>query len=350
MKPARPHTAIRPSPHVHAGVDVVAIMRNVVFATLPLVAFFVWQFGLSALAHVLVIVAACLGSERLANRLLGQENTLGDWSALITALLLALTLPPSLPLWMGTVAGMVAIGMGKAFFGGLGLNVFNPALVGRAFVQAAFPVAVNSWPPAWWEGRFSAFYPTTFTAPLMSPPPLADWAAQALDAVSGATPLAAMKFAHQQQSALDLWIFADAANVTGPPAALIMICGLYLAVRRMLDWRIPFSVMASAAAFSAIFWLLDHGRHPDPAFVLASGGLMLGAWFMATDMVGSPVTPLGTWLYGALIGVLTVIIRLFGGMAEGVMYAILLANAAAPLIEQFTQPRPFGARKGRKRP
>jgi len=350
MSTLRPHTAIRPSPHDHAGQDVAVIMRNVVFACLPLVAFFIWQFGLSAAAHVLAIVAACLGTERLANRLMGQESTLGDWSALITGLLLALTLPPSLPLWMGAVAGFVAIGMGKAFFGGLGLNVFNPALVGRAFVQAAFPVAVNAWPPAWWEGRFSTFLPGTFTAPLMSPPPLEAWAAQALDAVSGATPLAEMKFAHHQQSAFDLWFLADAANVTGPPAALIVLCGLYLAFRRMLDWRIPLSVMASAAAFAAVFWLLDPGRHPDPLFVLASGGLMLGAWFMATDMVGSPVTPLGTWIYGALIGVLTVIIRLFGGMAEGVMYAILLANAAAPLIERFTQPRPFGARKGRKRP
>ncbi len=346
-----PQIELRPSPHIHAPRDVVVIMRNVVLATLPLIAFYVWQFGLSAIAHVAVITITCLLAERLANRLLGQASTLGDYSAVITALLLALTVPPSLPLWMGAVGAAAAIGLGKAFFGGLGLNVFNPALVGRAFITAAFPVAVNAWPPAYWEGRFSGFFPTTFTAPLMTPPDLGAWAAKAnkaVDAVSGATPLAQMKFAHAQQSAIDLFLHADAGNVTGPPAILIMLCGLYLAFRRMLDWRIPVSIMAFAAAFSAVFWLADPARYPDPLFVLASGGLMLGAWFMATDMVGSPVTPRGVVIYGALIAVVTVVIRLFGGMAEGVMYAILLGNAAAPLIDQYTTPRPFGARRGKK--
>ena len=348
MIPRKVHIALKPSPHIHSGQDVVVIMRNVVLALLPLNLWFIWQFGLSAIVHTLGILLSCLLTERIWAWAAGKPNPLGDWSATITALLLALTVPPSLPLWMGAVGGIVAIALGKAFFGGLGFNVFNPALVGRAFIQAAFPVAVNTWPPAWWEGRFATFYPTTFTVPFMSPPDLNAWLASMVDAVSGATPLAQMKFAHQQQSALDLWVFADASNVTGPPALLILACGLYLAFRRMLDWRIPLSIMASAAAFAAIFWLLDPGRHPDPLFVLASGGLMLGAWFMATDMVGSPVTPLGAVLYGILIGMVTVIIRLFGGMAEGVMYAILLGNAATPLIERITQPRPFGA-EGRRR-
>jgi len=343
----RAQIELRPSPHVHAPQNVVVIMRNVVLALTPILAFFVWQFGISVIALLAAVLAGALGAERLANRLSCRENTLGDYSAVITAMLLTMTIPPSMPMWMGFVAGAVAIGLGKAFFGGLGFNVFNPALIGRAFVQAAFPVAVNTWPPALFEGRFTTFFPSTLTPPFMHPPNITEWGMKMVDTYSGATPLALQKFQNQEVPVMDLLLGANASFATGAPAALILACGLYLAFRKMLDWRIPVSVMAGAAGLAGALWLWKPDVFPDPLFVLASGGLMLGAWFMATDMVGSPVTRLGAVIYGLLIGVITVVIRLFGGMAEGVMYAILLGNAASPLIDYYTQPRPFGAAAAR---
>ncbi len=342
----KPTIELRTSPHAHAGDDVARIMRNVVYALVPICIFTVWQFGLSALALILVVTATCLATERLFNRLSEQPSSIGDGSAVITGLLLALTLPPGFPLWMGAVAGFVGIAMGKALFGGLGMNALNPALIGRAFVQAAFPVAITTWTPAFFEGRFSSFVPTTLTPPFLHPPAIADWVAGVkVDAFSGATPLAMQKFDGIQTNLLDLLLGTTAGSAGETSALLILVCGLYLALRRMLDWRIPFTVMLGAATASGVFYLIDPSQYPDPLFVLCSGGLMLGAWFMATDMVGSPVTPLGVVIFGLLIGVLTVVIRLFGGLTEGVMYAILLANAATPLIDQLTQPRVFGAQR-----
>ncbi len=342
----KPTIELRTSPHAHAGDDVVRIMRNVVMALIPIILFTIWQFGLSALALLLVVTATCLLSERLFNRLNDRPSSLDDWSATITGLLLALTLPPGFPLWMGAVAGFVAIAMGKALFGGLGMNAMNPALIGRAFVQAAFPVAITTWTPALFEGRFSQFIPTTLTPPFLQAPAIEEWvSAVRVDAFSGATPLALQKFEGIQAEIIDLLLGTTAGSAGETSALLILICGIYLAVRRMLDWRIPVTVMLGAAATAAIFFLIDPGRYPDPLFVLCSGGLMLGAWFMASDMVGSPVTTLGVIVYGLMIGVVTVIIRLFGGLTEGVMYAILLGNAATPLIDQITQPRVFGERR-----
>lgn len=338
------------SPHIHSGAHVVDIMANVVYALVPLALYMIWQFGLSALAFLVAIVAACLATERLFCWLNNERSSLNDFSAIITGILLALTLPPSMPMWMGAVSGLVAIGLGKVVFGGLGFNMFNPALVGRAFVQAAFPVAVNTWPPSFFEGRFQNFIPSTFTPPLLSPPNIIEWGHTVSDIYSGATPLALQKFEGTQVSTIELFMGLKPGFSTGAPAALILLCGLYLAARRMLDVRIPISVMAGAAAFSGALYLIDPKVYPDPLFVLFSGGLMLGAWFMATDMVGSPVTPLGAVIYGVLIGVVTVLIRLFGGMAEGVMYAILLGNAATPLIEHLTQPRPLGQKRGKPKP
>ncbi|MEW8632189.1 MAG: RnfABCDGE type electron transport complex subunit D [Candidatus Thiodiazotropha sp.] len=342
----KPTIELRTSPHAHAGGDVVKIMRNVVYALIPISLFTVWQFGLSALALLIVVTLTCLLSERLFNRLSDEPNSLGDWSATITGLLLALTLPPGFPLWMGAVAGFIAIALGKALFGGLGMNAMNPALIGRAFVQAAFPVAITTWTPAFFEGRFSQFVPTTLTPPFLQPPALNDWVETVkVDAFSGATPLALQKFEGIQTELLDMLLGTTAGSAGETSALLILICGFYLAARKMLDWRIPLMVMLGAAATAGVFFLIDPARYPDPLFVLCSGGLMLGAWFMASDMVGSPVTPLGVIIYGLMIGVITVIIRLFGGLTEGVMYAILLGNAATPLIDQITQPRVFGEQR-----
>ncbi len=337
-----PGIELRTSPHVVKGNSVEKIMFHVVLALLPIVVFSVWQYGVSALASLVTISLVCIGSERLFNRLSDQTSTLSDWSATITGLLLALSLPPAFPLWMGAVAGFVAIALGKALFGGIGYNVMNPALVGRAFVQAAFPVAITTWIPAFAPNRFNEFAPTTFTMPLMMPPDISVWAKQALDGFTGATPLAIWKFDNVLATPADFLSGSVTASTGETSAILILLCGIYLAARKFLDWRIPVAVLGSAALTALAFQIIDPNRYPDPLFVLLSGGLMLGAVFMATDMSTSPVTPKGVWIYGALIGVVTVMIRYFGGLTEGVMYAILIANALAPLIDQVTQPRVFG--------
>ena len=334
---------IRTAPHLKRPQGVEQIMRNVVYALLPVAGFSVWQFGISALALLLTCTTVAMLTERLFAQLAGRGNTLGDWSVVITGILLALTLPPGFPLWMAAVAAFIAVALGKALFGGLGFNVMNPALVGRAFVQAAFPVAITTWTPAFLPGRFSEFIPSTLAVPFMRPDPVLPWIQTLeVDGFTGATPLALQKFQQITTSTSDL-LFGQVIGSTGETSAiLILLGGLYLALRRMLDWRIPLGVFAGATLVSLPLWWLDSAAYPSPVFVWLSGGLMLGAWCMASDMVASPVTALGAFIYGALIGVLTVVIRLFGGLPEGVMYAILLANAASPLIASWTQPRVYG--------
>ncbi|WP_455234148.1 RnfABCDGE type electron transport complex subunit D [Thiogranum longum] len=337
---------LRTSPHLKQPISVQQIMRNVVYALLPVCAFAVFAFGISALALLMVTTLTCVASEALFCRLSGKPSTVDDWSVVITGLLLGLTLPPGFPLWMAAVAALVAVGLGKALFGGLGYNVMNPALVGRAFVQAAFPVSITTWTPPFLEDRFSQFIPSTLTAPFMQPPDVSEWIRNAAsDAFTGATPLALQKFEQITTSTGDLLTGMTAGSAGETSALIILAGGVYLAARRMMDWRIPLGVLLGAALTSLPFYLLDSVRYPDPLFVLLSGGLMLGAVFMASDMVASPVTPAGVWIYSLFIGFLTVIIRLFGGLTEGVMYAILLGNAISPLISEVTQPRVFGARR-----
>ena len=340
---------LRAAPHQHIGRDVPTIMRNVVFSMLPICIFSVWQYGLSSAALILVITLSCLAAERINNRITGTINTLSDWSATITGIVLALTLPPAFPLWMGAVAGFAAIWLGKSLFGGLGQNPFNPALIGRAFVQAAFPTAISTWAPAFAPHRFGEFIPSSLAAPFMTPPDIVLWAKQqGVDAFTGATPLARWKFENVSASTMDFLTGHVTASAGETSAILILLCGLYLAFRKFLDWRIPVAVLGSVVLVSWAFHFAVPARYPTPTFVLLSGGLMLGAWFMATDMATSPITPRGVWLYGALIGILTVVIRYFGGLTEGVMYAILIANAAAPLLDQFSQPRVFGQERDKK--
>jgi electron transport complex protein RnfD len=340
---------IRPAPHIKADNEVAKIMRHVVWSLFPVCAFFVWQYGVSALALLVVVTLSCLAAEAFFLMLGRQSGDLGDWSATITGLLLALTLPPGFPLWMGAVAGFVAIALGKAIFGGIGHNLFNPALVGRAFGQAAFPVAIATYTPSFMPGRFGEFIPSSLALPFMTPVDTTAWAAASqVDGISGATPLARWKFEGVTASSFDLLTSVSDHMAVGPSPLLILLCGAYLAVRGYLDWRIPAAVMGSAATLAMLLFLIDPHDYPSPLFVLFSGGLVLGAVYMATDMVTSPVTPKGMWLYGALIGGLTVVIRYSGGLPEGVMYAILIGNAATPMIERITQPVPFGAAVKRK--
>ena len=347
MSDKGPKVLLRTSPHLRVSPPVDVIMRNVVYALVPVCAYAIYQFGISVLALIVVCTGACVLTEHLVCRLSGRDSSVKDWSAVITGILLALCLPPGFPLWMAVVASVAGVGLGKMFFGGLGFNVMNPALIGRAFAQASFTVPITTWTPSHAAGRFTEFIPSTLTLPFLKPLPLTEWLAKVnVDSFSGATPLAEMKFEGASTiSNLDLFLGTSAGSAGETSALLILLCGIYLAARRMMDWKITASVLVTAAAVSGIFYMVNPEIYPDPWFTLCSGGLMLGAVFMATDMVASPVTPLGVIIYGALIGLVTVIIRLFGGLNEGVMYAILLANAFSPLISLVTQPRIYGAAK-----
>ncbi len=330
---------ISTSPHIVKGTSTEDIMRNVVWALLPVAAFAVYSFGLSALMVLVTTTASAVLTEHYLCRISKKESTISDWSAVITGLLLGLTLPPNFPLWMAFIGGVIAIALGKFVFGGLGYNVFNPALVGRAVLQAAFPVAITTWFPAFLPERFSSFSVATFTFPFAEP---------ATDGFTGATPLSAFKFDHVVAQTSDL-AFGIVTGSTGETCAvLIILGGLYLIARNMMNWRIPASILLTVFAFSGLLYLANPEVYPSPMFMLFSGGLMLGAVFMATDMVASPITPLGVWVYGALIGILVVVIRIWGGLPEGVMYAILLANAISPHIDSMIRPRVYGTAKSVK--
>ena len=343
---------IRTSPHIQAATPVDVIMRHVVYALLPVCAFAVYQFGLSAFLLILVCTGACLLTEHTAWWLARHANArdsaspIRDGSAVVTGILLALTLPPGFPLWMAFVGGVFAITLGKVVFGGIGFNVFNPALVGRAFLQATFPVAITTWTPVQVPDRFTSLIPSTLSTPFLQPLSVVAWVKNvSVDGFSGATPLALQKFDHISTNTVDLLTGMTAGSAGETSALLILICGAYLIARRMMDWRIPAGMLGSAFITGGLFYLADPEQYPDPVFILFSGGLILGALFMASDMVGSPVTSLGVWIYGALMGFLTVFIRLKGGLPEGVMYAILLGNAMSPIIDGLTQPRIYGQRK-----
>jgi electron transport complex protein RnfD len=328
---------IHTSPHISAGTGVDIIMRNVVLALLPVAAFAVYSFGLAAALILLVATLSCVLTELLMCRASGQASTIGDWSVTITGLLYGLTLPPTLPLWMVAGGGIVGVAMGKFLFGGLGYNAFNPALVGRAFLQAAFPVAMTSWTPALAAERFTALPPSILAFPFAAP---------VYDGTSGATPLSLLKFDGELTATRDLLLGLTSGSSGETCALLILAGGAYLAARRMLNWRIPAAVLATVGLLSWLLYAVDPGRYPPPAFMLFSGGLMLGAVFMATDMVASPITATGAVIYGALIGLLVTVIRIWGGMPEGVMYAILLANAVSPHIDALIQPRVYGTGGG----
>jgi len=319
------------SPHLATSHSTPAIMWSVVGSLVPVIATATYYFGPSAL---LVIAAATAGA-LVTEKAFGPGGALRDGSAVITGLLLGLCLPAGLPMWMAFLGGAFSIGIGKLVFGGLGQNVFNPALLGRAFLQAAFPVALTTWPAE--PTRWAALRGDNFALPLMS--------AHAPDVVTGATPLGLMKFEHQ---ATDLWslVIGRTGGSLGETAGIvILLCGSYLALRNYLNWRIPAGVFLAAGLAAAALHALDPARYAGALPTLFSGGMILGAVYMATDMVTSPVTNRGSWIFGAGIGVLVVIIRTWGGLAEGVMYAILLMNALVPFINRATAPRVFGTQR-----
>ena len=327
---------LAPSPHLKAPDSTPRIMWTVVATLAPIVAASLYFFGLGAL---LVVASSTIGAV-VTERALGKPRTLRDGSGVITGALLGLTLPAGFPLWMAFIGGAFGIGFGKLIFGGLGQNVFNPALLGRAFLQAAFPTAITTWPQV--ARGWTTLYASNFALPFMHPAP---------DTITAATPLGLMKFEHTATSAWPLMVGSTGGSLGETAGLLILLCGGYLAWKGYLNWRIPVAVLASAAIFAGLLHAFAP-RYPGAVFMLFSGGLMLGAVYMATDMVTSPVTPRGAWIFGAGIGVLVVLIRIWGGLPEGVMYAILIMNAFVPFINRWTQPRVFGTtrtpRGGRK--
>jgi electron transport complex protein RnfD len=304
------------SPHLKARTSTPQIMYTVVLLLLPMCAAGVYFFGNAALIRIVLSLAVALLTEYVFLKLRKKDTSaVFDGSAAITGILLALTLPPTLPLFEVGLGAVVAISIGKQVFGGLGFNIFNPALVGRAFLQAAFPLEMTTW-----------VKPFFFN----------------LDAVSTATPLGAFKFS-QDVTPIKKLFFGNTGGCIGETSAiLIIISGIILLLLRMADWRIPVSILTTVVVFSGVLHLINSKKYEDPLFYLLSGGLMLATFFMATDMVSSPITPWGNIIFGVGIGIVVMVIRVFGGLPEGMMFAILFMNGFVPLLNRYTRPRVFG--------
>ena len=334
MSEKDPKLLLQSAPLLRQGMTTPSAMRDVWLALLPATLAALWYFGLAALLVLLASIAGAVLTEWYFTEKEQRSVTLRDNTAALTGLLLGLTLPPGLPLWMAFVGGVVSIGIGKLIWGGLGSNMFNPALVGRAFLLATFPTAMTTWAVQQGPAEFLTVHASNLATPFMQAP--------VTDAISAATPLNLMKFQYEGTALTDLFIGNTSGSIGETSALLLLLGGIYLFLRRDLDWRIPVSILLTAAAFSGILFLLDGDKYPAPLFTVFSGGMLLGAIYMATDPVTSPITPRGAWLFGIGVGLLVVLIRVFGGFPEGMMYAILLMNAATPLIDRYTQPRVFG--------
>lgn len=311
------------------------IMMTVVYTLIPIVCVSIYYFGLGALLVTITSVFSCMFTEWMFNSSEDRFKSLKDGSGLITGLLLALTLPPGFPLWMVFIGGVAAIGLGKAMWGGLGQNVFNPALVGRAFLQAAFPTAITTWSAP--DGRYLELRGTNSAIPFFQ--------GDNVDAISTATPLSKMKFDQVSTDWFELFIGNTGGSLGETCGVILIIVGIYLVAKKIINWRIPLSIILTVSIFSGIVYAIDPVKYPSPLFMLLSGGMLLGTIYMATDLVTSPLTPKGLWIYGFGIGILIVLIRNWGGLPEGVMYAILLMNAGTPLINRFAKTRVYGHKK-----
>ncbi|MCK5717770.1 MAG: RnfABCDGE type electron transport complex subunit D [Thiomargarita sp.] len=329
MKLKDPKLVVQTAPFLVQGLTTPQAMLDVIYVLIPICLVSIWFFGIS----VLFILLSCIAGAMLTEWIFSprSQKSLGDGSAILTGLLIGLTLPPSLPLWMAFVGSVVGMGLGKMMWGGLGNNLFNPALLGRAFLLANFPIAMTTW-AVHSTGLFN-IYPSTLAMPFMQ---------SSVDAVTSATPLGLMKFQYQDSPLMDLMFGLTTGSFGETCGVLIILGGIYLMLRRSIDWRIPAAILSTVFIFSTILYLVDSVHYPSPLFTLFSGGLLFGTFFMATDPVTSPLTPKGAWIFGIGIGLLVVLIRVFGGFPEGMMYAILLMNATVPLIERYTQPRAFG--------
>jgi Na+-translocating ferredoxin:NAD+ oxidoreductase subunit D len=323
---------ISTSPFLHHRDTTPKIMWEVVYTLVPVFLAAFYYFGLSALLVSVAAIAGCLTTEWFFDKSTQRGASLRDGSAMITGMLLALTLPPGFPMWMAFLGGVVAIGMGKIIWGGLGQNIFNPALLGRAFLQAAFPTAITTWEAP--DGQYLAARGTNLALPFFQ--------GETVDAVAMATPLAQMKFSQQATPVMDLFLGNTSGSLGETCGVVLILAGLYLAWRKIINWRIPVGILLAVAVLSGVLYLIDSEKFASPIFMILAGGMLLGTVYMATDLVTSPLTQKGIWIYSIGIGVLVVLIRVWGGLPEGVMYAILLMNAATPLINRFTRTRVYG--------
>ena len=322
---------ISPSPHVHSGDSIEKNMYGVLIALIPA---FIWSvvfFGMGAIIVTLTSVLACLIFEFLIQKfILKRQPTIWDGSAIITGVLLAFNVPANLPIWIILIGALVAIGIGKMSFGGLGCNIFNPALVGRVFLLISFPVQMTTWPMT--QG-FNTSY---------------------IDAQTGATPLALLKEAVKTGTPVNEvlntegfvtykdMLLGNMGGSLGEVAALALLVGFaFMLFRRIITWHIPVTIFATVVIFGGILHLCDPVQFVNPLFHLLTGGMMLGAIFMATDYVTSPMSSKGMIIYGVGIGVLTIIIRVFGAYPEGMSFAILIMNAFTPLINRYCKPTRF---------
>lgn len=316
---------VSPSPHIHSGNSTQRLMRDVLIALIPTFAVTVFYYGLAALTVTLIAVLACVVFEFLISRyILKMGNTITDFSAILTGVLLGFNLPSSTPWWMICIGALIAIGVAKMSFGGLGTNVFNPALVGRVFLLISFPATM-----------------TVFPSP-----------ENTIDAVTAATPLTYIKEAAMQGIPMDealkefsnlMLLLGNKAGSIGEIGSLSLLLGLvYMLYRKVITWHIPTAILGTMFVFSGILWLANPAAFVTPVFQILSGGALLGAIFMATDYVTSPMSKKGMLIYGIGIGFLTITIRTWGGYAEGISFAILIMNAATPLINKYTKPKRFG--------
>lgn len=320
---------VSPSPHTHGKESTQSIMRDVLIALAPAMLVSILSSGWSALMLILVGAAACVLTEFLIQKyLLKRPVTVSDLSAVVTGCLLALNLPPNSPWWLIVIGSVVAIGVAKMTFGGLGQNIFNPALVGRVFLLVSFPVLMTTW-----NDSGSMF--------------------GLVDAFSGATPLGAVKEGLKNGMTLSeltadnltfsQQFFFNMGGSAGEFSAIALILGfIYLLCRRVIKATIPVTILCTVFVVSGIFWLANPERFTNPVFNVFTGGLLLGAIFMATDYVTSPMTTKGQIIFGIGIGLITVFVRYFGSYPEGVSFAILIMNCTVPLLNKYCKPRRFG--------
>ena len=313
---------VSPSPHLHTKTSTKSLMRDVVIALLPAVVVSVLCYGWSELLVLGVSVASCILLEYLITKyLLKKPCTVCDWSAAVTGVLLALTLPASTPWWVVFIGAVVAVGVAKMTFGGLGQNVFNPALVGRVFLLISFPTYMTNWTkPNGFIGNFDAF--------------------------TGATALGIAKeggvAAIENMDYMDM-LFCNIRGSAGELSAIALLIGfVYLLVRRVIRPYITLSILATVAVFSGIFWAINPAEYTDPLFNILTGGLLLGSIFMATDYVTSPMSNMGGVVFGIGIGLITMLIRYFGAYPEGVSFAILIMNSVVPLLNKWFHTKKYG--------
>lgn len=336
--PTMKQMIVSPSPHLHSTVSTRSLMRDVIIALVPAMLVSVLFYGWNAISLLAVSVATCVLAEWFIGKyMLRRPTTIGDLSAVVTGILLALNVPPTSPWWLVFVGSIVAIGIAKMTFGGLGQNIFNPALVGRVFLLVSFPVLMTDWaiPQAWFNTNIPMFNPV-------------------VDAYSGATPLGIAKeglangltlpeiFAQGQFSWRQMF-FIKAGGSVGEISALALILGfIYLLCRRVIKATIPVTIVATVAILTGIFSAINPDIYTGPLFNIFTGGLLIGSIFMATDYVTSPMTTKGQIIFGAGIGIITVMVRYFGSYPEGVSFAILIMNCTVPLINKYCKPVRFG--------